>query len=152
MAGKGALTKDFLAIVHRIETDIQALLEKYETHDALMEKISESAVRNVYDTYEPTLYERRGVDGVGIADTYNYEVDTGKMSLRLLNNTKGNLKYKDTEGWDSGYITDIIESGNGYHWTQSEIFKSKQARPFMEEGLEDFIAGYLEPKLDEMLK
>lgn len=89
---------------------------------------------------------------MGIADTWNYEVYSEKLKLRLVNNTKGNINYQWTQGWDVGYITDIIESGQGYHWKGSDIYQMNLARPFMEDGLDDFVDSYLIPKLDQLLK
>ena len=126
-----------------------------------MEAVSRSAEINVYGAYTPAEYERRGADGGGIADKDNYEVHTDALQrsdtaftagMRLYNNTKGNLKYQWSEGWDDDFITDIIESGHGYHWKRSEIYQMNLPRPFMEQGLDDFVDGYLTQKLDELLR
>lgn len=152
MARKGVFTQEFENIVKGIETDIQALLTRFDVQEEFKESVSRAAEKNVYGAYAPTQYTRRGADGMGIADTWNYEVSADKLSLKLVNNTKGNHIYAWTQGWDSGYITDIIESGHGYHWKRSEIYQTNLARPFMEEGLNDFVDRYLIPRLDELLK
>ena len=87
MPQRGTLTNDFLAVAKQIEADIQTLLDSHETQDAFKEMVSKSAERNVYGAYTPTQYVRRGADGMGIADPWNYEVYSEKLKLRLVNNT-----------------------------------------------------------------
>ncbi|MEG2289629.1 MAG: hypothetical protein RSC24_06640 [Clostridium sp.] len=84
----------------------------------------------VYLAYTPESYERRYNEG-GLGDISNMEHDIdiqgSRITVTLRNNAKGS--YDDT----NSYIGDIVASGDGYTWTNSEIYKSQQERDFYEE-------------------
>ena len=90
----------------------------------------------VYSAYSPTQYVRRYDEG-GLADKANMQesVDAGQMTLHVVNLTTGNEEYADSpDGFDSGFITDIIEKGVGYRWRKSEIYQNQPfPRPFLNE-------------------
>ncbi len=109
--------------------------------DLMKKNVSESVQVNVYAKYTPTMYERRGDDG-GLSDEDCYRTSTEQgystVTLRLENLAYGNARYaswgrRPSQGIDPGKITNIIESGNGYHWTGSRIYQMQPfPRPFME--------------------
>lgn len=133
-----------------IENETQGILHAFIPQ--LKKCVSESVEKNVYPAYHPRQYERREDSG-GLSDVDNYTVEEGKLSLTLINETVGNARYSDTQGWDPGPITDIIESGSGYHWTGSEIYQSQPyPRPFMEQALDTFVDVYLVPTIQEFFK
>lgn len=115
-----------------IDLTLQAEVEKELTLGILA-----SVGENVYGAYSPESYKRRFNDG-GLFDEENYKSWTEKSgdiyTLNIKNETKGNAAYsRSKDGYDPGYITDIIETGQGYRWKRSEIYRTKQPRPFMEE-------------------
>ncbi len=128
--------------------------------DLMKKNVHESVVENVYAAYEPTEYERRG-DNYGLSDINCYrtttEQDLTGVILRLENLAYGNARYaswgrRPSQGWDPGKITNLIETGKGYHWTGSKIYRSMPyPRPFMEAALEKTMTE-AEPVLVSALK
>lgn len=142
-----SLNDEIQTILNEIQQEIQTGL-----HDLIpefKECVSRSADENVYSLYTPTQYERRENNG-GLSDPGNYEVNEGDMSLTLVNNTPGNAE-RAGEGYDSGAITDLIESGTGYHWRESKIYKMMPyPRPFMEKAENDFADSRVGPMIDRL--
>ena len=107
------------------------------------------------DKYVPTKYKRRGADGGGIEDEKSYEitVDVPNLEMTIESTATGNPRYAGSrDGWDPGYITDIIESGDGYRWKDSEIFQERIPRPWMDEAGDDFVDNVLPIYIDGALK
>lgn len=127
----------------KLDSAVATVLET-DVAETLKTAVSDSVRENVYDEYTPTLYKRREDNG-GLSDKRNYftwaEIDALGYSLNLLNTTTGNEAYANSQGYDSGYITDIIESGNGYHWTSSDIYMEGQPRPFMDFALNEAVTS-----------
>ena len=111
------------------------------------------ADNDVLDKYTPTMYERRGPDGGGIEDEKSYEVtvDVPNLTMTVESTATGNPLYEKTDGWDPGYITDIIESGEGYNWKRSEIYRERLPRPWMEEAGDDFVDNVLAEYIDRAM-
>lgn len=112
------------------------------------------AENDVLDKYTPTQYERRGSGGGGIEDERSYEVTVNvpELMMTVESTATGNPEYEKSDGWDPGYITDIIESGEGYNWKRSEIYKEKLPRPWMEDAGNDFVDNLLPVFLDDAMK
>ena len=139
-------------IVKGIKTAIAQQLEaiKPDFADA-MAKYGSKKVYKAYVSTAKKKYQRRGVSG-GLADPSNYEVSRKGLTLTVINNTTGNSAYENSDGWDEDYITDIIESGSGYHWRNSEIYQNQPwERPFMEETGDQFVDTVLAPTLDAVI-
>lgn len=82
---------------------------------------------NVYETFEPRVYERRE-DGGGLRSRENMDIkiksnDNG-VTVEVTNITKGNSDYKN---YYRGYIQPLIEEGR-YTWT-----RRPPARPFVDD-------------------
>lgn len=140
---------EFDSEVGKVRTLIENALPVLET---LMKVETSNAVdRLVYGTYPPAEYKRRGKNGGGLGDMKNYQtiVQKSRLSVKLENKTTGNPAYQPpaSDGWDSGEISDIIESGNGYHWRGSMIYNFPQPRPYLDEAeqkaADDFETGVL---------
>lgn len=146
------LQMDLLAAIREIEGEIQTIM--HHSIDDFKDAVSQSVKDNVYAAYASNAsepYKRRKENG-GLSDPDNYEVEEGKLSLMLYNNTRGNEAYAppNSEGWNPGYITDIIESGKGYKWKESEIFKQQPyKRPFMTIAQNNFIDDILLPRMEK---
>ncbi len=128
--------------------------------DLMRKNVVESAKVNVYDKYVPTQYKRRGDDNGALdEDCYRTSTEQGydEVTLRLDALNYGNSRYSSwgehpSQGWDPGRITNIIESGRGYHWTGSKIYQMQPfPRPFMEFALHRTTAE-AEPILIKALK
>ena len=125
---------DFSDVFAELEEKIDKYMKSPDTHEQIAKKFAYETGEHVYGKYDNQQYERRLGQG-GLGDWENYEViDNGKMSVIVTNETKGNERYADMTGggYDPGYINDIIESGSGYWWTRSQIYKEKIPRPFMD--------------------
>lgn len=93
----------------------------------------------VYEKYNPTLYRRRfdgmnGSFGYGFAHKRSQVVqfNVPMTEIEIFNSAKGQ-KYdsiSQTYTQTDVRLQPIIESGQGYSWRKSAIYKSKLARPF----------------------
>lgn len=71
---------------------------------------------DVYDAYSPTQYER-----------------TGKLKSEIaIKPIINGAEISPIREEDGRYIPSIVESGQGYSWKGSEIYKTRQKRPFVE--------------------
>lgn len=82
---------------------------------------------NVYEAFEPRVYERREDEG-GLRSRENMDIkiksnDNG-VTVEVTNITKGNSDYKN---YYRGYIQPLIEEGR-YMWT-----RRPPARPFVDD-------------------
>lgn len=94
--------------------------------------ISEAVQTEVYDAYSPTEYDRRGLQGGGLADTSVMiaRLDPFAHELTVTDESRDN---------DSGrLIAPVVESGQGYEWGNSEIAYCRMPRPFHEVAEERF--------------
>lgn len=79
---------------------------------------------NVYDQYQPSEYERREKKG-GIADPrmYSHNIDPITHTLTVI---------------DERHEVGVVESGTGYTWEKSRIFKMQPfPRPYFADAQED---------------
>ena len=143
---------EFESILAEVTNAIQNVLN--ETRDLFAITVSASTYANVYDKYTSHAkapYVQRMESG-GLADKNNYEVIVGALESTITNNTTGNAAYANAkDGYDAGYINDIIESGSGYRWRESEIYSNPIARPFMEKGGDIYVDEVLIPRIDAAL-
>ncbi|MBQ3281088.1 MAG: hypothetical protein IJH41_01655 [Eubacterium sp.] len=89
-----------------------------------------------------------GTRGVGDEKSYEITVDARNLTMTIESTVTGNPRYANSDGWDSGNITDIIETGRGYHWENSRIYQQPVARPWMNDAGDDFAENLLMPMLD----
>ncbi len=82
---------------------------------------------NVYEAFEPRVYERREERG-GLRCKGNMEVkikpNSDGVSIEVMNKTRGNSEYKN---YHRNYIQPLIEEGR-YIWT-----RKPPARPFIDD-------------------
>lgn len=135
----------------RIESHLDSLKKDFSENMALVgSDMIHDESKGGYVSHAENPYMNRGSGG--LSDPKNYEVTRDGMTLTVVNNTKGNPAYSGSDGWDSGYITDIIEGGSGYHWKNSEIYQNEPwPRPFMEETGDMFVDTVLIPTLDAVV-
>ena len=114
--------------------------------EEVVEHLKSSAQDRVYEAYEPSQYERRE----SLLKNENYERSSGNLELEISSLLEGNA---DQPPFDSGNITDVIETGVGYGWLNSTIARQMLPRPFMEEGLQDSVRdGSAESALQQGLE
>ena len=130
------LMNEFDAYMLHLISSIDFVLVK-DVAPAVVDRIKNSAETNVYAAYEPTQYMRR----MSLNQDDAYDRSAEGLTLTIDNTTTGNAEQAG-EGYDPGEIGDIIESGIGYHWHNSQIYQSQQPRPWMEQGLEDSIKDH----------
>lgn len=166
---------DFSDVFAEIEKGIDDFMKSEDTHEVASRMFADSTIDLVYAKYEPHGSPKytdpgypisRRFDRDGLQDWHNYHVlNIGKMNMTVINETKGNSAwaskgpsgrilgwaYYPSEGWDPGYINDIIEEGFGYHWRRSEIYlKQPYPRPFMEQACNKFVDDYLLPTIHSL--
>lgn len=164
------LDEILFGIKHEISKQMNVLKKAAQT---VFASHAEPDVYDVYDRVRETYEYRRRGDGeyggtTGIAnpDTYDVEVvqNAEGFEMTIISNLRGNPMYQHTEGWDPGNITDIIETGRGYHWKSyghlpgSTIYTTYEAaghplpRPWMEKSGDDFVDNNLAEIIDLALK
>lgn len=126
---------DFSDVFRDIENKINKFMSAEETKELLRGYVIKHATKDVYKAYTPhghPKYERR----YSFANEDTYEVTTGRLSMTIESWARG-------QGIAGLGLTDVVESGIGYEWINSEIYATQQARPFMEKAVDDFADDYL---------
>lgn len=108
----------------------KATLNLKEVVPPIMTEVhKEAIVIEVYESYEPTLYngtldfvDRRYGDN-GLLDEHNFEyqfdINKNSMTVTLYNKTKGNQYAPNNQRYT--YIDSIIVTGDGYSWKNSGV-------------------------------
>ena len=147
---------DFSDVFADLEKKIDGLMRSDNMHKMLSLSCKDATWDLVYEKYAPSQYDvpeypiSRRYDNDGLMDPDNYPVtNPDKMTMEVSNETKGNLYWRPpmSEGWDPGYINDIIESGDGYNWQNSLIYNFNIPRPFMAEAVDMFTDRTLLPEI-----
>ncbi|TPG68896.1 hypothetical protein EEL31_10385 [Brevibacillus laterosporus] len=87
-----------------------------EVGDATKNTMQKHVKTDVYDAYTPTQYDR-----------------TGQLRNDIEVKVKGNtVSISPIRRDGDKYIPTIIETGHGYDWKNSNIYQSKQKRPFVQ--------------------
>ncbi len=133
---------DFSDVFMDIENRIDGFMHEGTTKETLRYKVAESADENVYSQYDSPAavpYVRR----YSMMQPGNYEIVDGKLQLTIINNAYG---------IDGVVLNDIIESGSGYTWENSLIYRLQPyPRPFMAAGVDRFVDDYLLPSIHELI-
>lgn len=128
---------DFSDVFLDIENKVNNLMSDPVTTELLTKYVERKAKKNVYGAYTPTQYERRN----SFQDDDTYEVTTGRLSMNITSWAHG-------AGRAGVRLTDVVEEGVGYEWKKSDIYKwQPYPRPFMAEGVDDFVDDYLLPTI-----
>ena len=150
---------DFSDVFADLEKKIDGLMRSDNMHKMLSLSCKDATWDLVYEKYVPhgrwIWYTKpeypisRRYDNDGLMDPGNYPVtNPDKMTMEVSNETKGNPYWDWSEGWDPGYINDIIEKGVGYNWSDSEIYKHEPyPRPFMAKAVDMFTDRTLLPEI-----
>lgn len=146
------MDSELSGIITAIKDEIKyTMIRQIEPCRQMFAKYAEN---EVLDKYDPKTYERRSENGAyngttGIADERSYEITVDGLDMTIESCVQGNPRYENSkDGWDPGDITNIIESGNGYNWKNSEIYKHPMPRPWMDKAGDDFVDNLLAPMID----
>lgn len=160
------MDEELAGIINAIYAAINAAM--HETENACKTTFAQTADNVVYPAYDDVRctegYVRRGSGSyggtTGIANPDTYEVQYGDLEMTIISNLVGNPMYNDSDGWDPGNITEIIESGTGYHWVSRgripgacikrhyEDAGNPLARPWMDKAGDEFADNALMPMID----
>jgi hypothetical protein len=97
-----------------------------------------SARTRVYDAYSPKKYERRWT----LTDPSHYRFTPIDLGVEVESPIMGNPAYAPpaSSGWNPGYISHIIESGDGYPWlSKGSDMDRIGPRPYLTEGMKDYV-------------
>lgn len=123
-----------MAIVNRAKSLVNQALAG-EIAEMAKNEIAYMVETAVYPAYSPTEYKRRGTGG-GLADKSLYEVTNGDMTLTVSDNRRE---------------VGVVESGIGYQWENSQIYKMQPfPRPYFEQA-EQNTAEDAEPMIQQIL-
>lgn len=129
-----SIVSEGTAIVNQAKALVNQALAG-EIADMAKNEISYMVQAAVYPAYSPTEYERRGMEG-GLADTSKYQVTTDDLSLTVS---------------DNRHEVGVVESGVGYTWQHSRIYKMQPfPRPYFEQA-EQNTATDAEPMIQKIV-
>jgi hypothetical protein len=139
-----SLQDDYLKQLIQLTADVNNVVHT-KMADTLLESITNSARHRVYEEYSPDVYERRG----SFLDKSQYGVQRGPLSVSVEALQAGNSAY---ENYYPGHIVNIVENGGPWQW-QKKNGDLPGPRPFMQEGLNDYInGGFADADLAEGLR
>ncbi len=122
------IMKQFNVWKKKLDNAIDDSLEN-EVYDIAVEVMKEKIQERVYNQYTPTMYVRR-YDYGGLLDDNNIrkKIYKSRHSINIKNMT------------DNGHTVNVVESGTGYTWTESEIYRLQPyPRPFHEPAEDELI-------------
>lgn len=139
-----SLQEDYLKQLFQLTADVNNIVHT-KMADTLLEAITNSARFRVYAEYSPDVYERRG----SFLDKSQYGVQRGPLSVSVEALQAGNSEY---ENYYPGHIVNIVENGGPWQWHKKNG-DLPGPRPFMQEGLNDYIdGGFADADLAEGLR
>jgi len=127
---------DFSDVFAEIENKVADVMQSSQAGSVLREVMALSAQSNVYGAYTPTMYERRHTMDNSIA----YKVDASGNTM-----TVENILTEER-------VFDIVESGSGYTWTKSQIYKMQPfPRQYTQQGIDQFVDDWLMPEIERQI-
>lgn len=121
----------------RLRADVTDVIQN-DMRDGIAVSMVDSARTRVYDAYSPKKYERRWT----LIDPSHYKFYPTDMGIEVESPIEGNPAYAPpaSSGWNPGYISHIIESGDGYPWfTKGNDLDTIGPRPYLTEGMRDYV-------------
>ena len=120
----------------QLRADVEDVVHN-DMRDGIAVAMTDSARTRVYDAYSPKKYERRWT----LTDPSHYRFYPTRMGIEVDSPITGNPAYAPpaSSGWNPGYISHIIESGDGYPWLTNGTDINIGPRPYMAEGMRDYV-------------
>lgn len=122
----------------QLRADVTDVIQN-DMRDGIAVAMVDSARTRVYDAYSPKKYERRWT----LTDPSHYRFTPIDLGVEVESPITGNPAYAPpaSSGWNPGYISHIIESGNGYPWlSKGSDMDTIGPRPYLTEGMKDYVS------------
>lgn len=139
-----SIEQDIAVFNVKLDAALKSIMEN-EVFVLARDAIIASVFSEVYGKYEPSEYQRR-YDSGGLADPNNIvmvesQATADGYEIAVQNQTR--------DDYDHRLIAPIVESGEGYEWEQSRIYKMQPyPRPFHEKAEEMIGDGLLDNALE----
>lgn len=129
----------------QLRADVNDVIQN-DMSDGIRVAMVDSARTRVYGVYSPLVYKRR----MTLTDPSHYRFYFQDLGVEVESPIMGNPLYAPpaSDGWNPGYISHIIESGDGYPWAKGVIVPTDynpdrygfaQPRPYLTEGMKDYV-------------
>lgn len=127
------------------DAPFKAVVRQDKYQKVLKRIVSQAVEEHVYERYSPTQYERRyskvigGRGGLASEQSVKVIFDAQKQKVTVTNMAMGRDydAIHDAYQNNNTYLTPIIETGQGYSWKKSWIYRHELPRPFMNEVLNE---------------
>ena len=122
----------------QLRADVNDVIQN-DMRDGIAVAMVDSARTRVYDAYSPKKYERRWT----LTDPSHYRFTPIDLGVEVESPIMGNPAYAPpaSSGWNPGYISHIIESGDGYPWlSKGSDMDTIGPRPYLTEGMKDYVS------------
>lgn len=121
----------------QLRADVNDVVQS-DMRDGIAIAMVDSARVRVYDAYSPKKYQRRWT----LTDPSHYRFYPEDMGISVDSPIMGNPAYAPpaSSGWNPGYISQIIETGDGYPWFEKGSDMDEIGpRPYLTEGMKDYV-------------
>ena len=131
-----SLLDNYYEAMARLRADVNDVVHN-DMRDGIAIAMVDSARTRVYDAYSPKKYERRWT----LTDPSHYRFYPVNMGIEVDSPITGNPAYAPpaSSGWNPGYISHLIESGDGYPWLTKASDITIGPRPYLTEGMRDYV-------------
>ena len=133
-----SLLDEYNKAMAQLRADINDVIQN-DMRDGIAVAMVDSARTRVYDAYSPKKYERRWT----LTDPSHYRFTPIDLGVEVESPIMGNPAYAPpaSSGWNPGYISHIIESGDGYPWlSKGSDMDTIGPRPYLTEGMKDYVS------------
>lgn len=133
-----SLLDEYNKAMAQLRADVNDVIQN-DMCDGIAVAMVDSARTRVYDAYSPKKYERRWT----LTDPSHYRFTPIDLGVEVESPVMGNPAYAPpaSSGWNPGYISHIIESGDGYPWlSKGSDMDTIGPRPYLTEGMKDYVS------------
>lgn len=133
-----SLLDEYNKAMAQLRADINDVIQN-DMCDGIRVAMVDSARTRVYEAYpNPKRYVRRWT----LTDPSHYQFYFHDLGVEVESPITGNPAYAPpaSSGWNPGYISHIIESGDGYPWfSKGSDMDEIGPRPYLTEGMKDYV-------------
>ena len=122
----------------RLRADVNDVIHN-DMRDGIAVAMVDSARTRVYKAYpNPKKYKKRRYT---LTDPSHYKFYPIDMGVEVESPITGNPEYAPpaSSGWNPGYISHIIQTGDGYPWLTNGTDINIGPRPYLDEGMKDYV-------------
>ena len=134
-----SLLDEYNKAMAKLRADVNDVIQN-DMCDGIRVAMVDSARTRVYEAYpNPKRYVRRWT----LTDPSHYRFYPIDMGVEVESPVMGNPAYAPpaSSGWNPGYISHIIESGDGYPWlSKGDDMNTIGPRPYLTEGMKDYVS------------